>query len=725
MSASRIRLTALALGLAASLLAMAVQLAGALRPVEDVATDLLMRARGKARPDPRVVVCDVDAASVKRFGRWPWPRTRVGELIDRLAAGGARVIALDMVFSEPSRADPLCNLTAEDGALARSLARAGNVVLGFFFRSRALSEGSEGTRPAAPAVPAALAGARIERVIEPPGGFAIPRRPAVEPNLEVFARAAESQGFFSHERESGVLRHYHLLVRYGDSYFPALALRAVQRFRAAGPLALAPGRDNLPEISLAGSRIEADEAGALWVNYRGPARTFATIPALQVLAGAVPPGALRDRLVFVGASEAGIADVQATPFGGEIAGVEVHANVADNLLARRFIRDSGLQVGVSLLALLLLGPAVALLAVAVERHLYGPLLAIALVLLWPLACFQAFARSGWHLQVVSPALAGVAALVAGLRYRLGYVEKRARQIKRTFQRYVSEAVVEEMLRHPERVKLGGERRELTVLFSDIRGFTSLSETLDSEALVELLNEFFTPMTRIVLAHGGTLDKYMGDALMAFFGAPLAQPDHSPRACRAALAMRDELARLNAGWRQRGKLPPGKALGIGIGLNSGEMSVGNIGSEAVFGYTVIGDNVNLGSRIEGLNKLYGTALLVSEHTAKAAVAAAPAGNGLLLRELDRVLVKGKHVPVAIYEVVAELPAAAADRERVEGFARGLAAYRGRDFAAAAAIFGDLAERLGDAPAAVFRERCRHLLAEPPPEGWDAVEVLTEK
>jgi adenylate cyclase len=735
MSAARVRLIALALGLAASLLALAVQLKGVLEPAEQVATDLLVRARGPKPPDPRVMICDIDAASVHHYGRWPWPRSVMAALIDRLAAGGARVIALDMLFSEPSRADPACNLVAEDAALAGAMERAGSVVLGFFFRSRPpgdiapagttagpprrLAAGGAAAPP--PEVAAALVGARIERAREPLGGFAIPQRPAVEPNLVLFARAADSQGFFSHERESGVLRHYQLLVGYGGSFFPALALRAVQRF-LRGEIEVAPGPDRLPVIEVAGRRIEADEAGALWVNYRGPARTFATVPAWRVLKGSLSPaerGRLRSGLVFVGASETGIGDVQATPFGGEIAGVEVHANVADNLLSGHYIRDSGLQTGVSLLAILLLGPAVTLLVVAAERHLYGSLLAIALVLLWPLASWLAFAGPGWHLQVVSPLAGATLALVAALRFRVGFVEKRAHQIKLTFQRFVSAAVVEEMLRHPERVKLGGERRDMSVLFSDIRGFTSISETLDSEALVELLNEHFTPMTRIVLDRGGTLDKYMGDALMAFFGAPLAQPDHAARACRAALAMGAELARLNAGWQRRGKLPPGKALGIGIGINSGEMSVGNMGSEAVFGYTVIGDNVNLGSRIEGLNKLYGTAVLVSEHTAAAV------GDGLLLRELDRVQVKGKHVPVAIYEVVAELPAAAADHERVEGFARGLAAYRRRDFAAAAAVFADLAERLGDGPAAAFLERCRHLQAEPPPEDWAAVEVLTSK
>jgi adenylate cyclase len=726
---ARVRLSALGLGLLASLAALLIQVTGVLQPVEMVATDLLMRARGRAPADPRVVICDIDAASIKRIGRWPWSRATLAQLIDRLAGAGARVVATDIVFAEPSRADANCNLQAEDQALARSLARAGNVVLGYYFRrSRvsgapkvsASSTTAAGAAGAGAASPANLASTGVEEIRQPVGGFpTIPRPAVVEPNLDLFAGAADSQGFFSNERESGVLRHYQLLIGYGDGFYPALALRAVQRFRRAGPLALARGADTFPELRIAGDRVASDEIGSLWVNYRGPGGTFPRVPAWQVLAGTSAPGALRGRLVFVGASESGVGDLTANPFGGEMAGVEVHANVADNLLDGHAIQDSGLQGLVSALALLALGPLVTLLVVSVEHHLAGPALAMLLVLAWPAASLLAFTGAGWHLQVVPPIAAGVVALVMALRYRVGFVEKGARQIKKTFQRYVSGAVVEEMLRHPERVKLGGERRDMTVLFSDIRGFTSISETLDSEALVRLLNEFFTPMTRLVLDHGGTLDKYMGDALMAFFGAPLAQPDHAARACHAALAMRAELVRLNAGWHASGRLPPAQSLGIGIGLNSGEMSVGNIGSEAVFGYTVIGDNVNLGSRIEGLNKLYHTEVIVSEHTAGAA------GDGLLLRELDLVQVKGKHVPVAIHELVSALPAAPADAERVARYAAALVAYRAGDFAAAAADFGELVERFADGPSRTLLERCLQFREQPPPAGWNGVEVLTAK
>jgi adenylate cyclase len=666
----------------------------------------MMRMRGRLRPDPRIVVCAVDGASVHKLGRWPWRRNRVAELVDRLRADGAKVIAVDIVYSDPSPSAAGYDLSADDRVLAASLRNAGNVVLGYFFRRESISINAESLEREA----------YDQVALGQP--LAVPIRPGVEANLPLFAAAAINQGFFSHERESGVLRHYALAIRYGEDYYPPLALRAAELFLGGHGLILA-SRSGVAEVKVAGRRVPANERGELWVNYLGPAGTFPTVPAWKVLAGTAAPGTFRGRLVFVGLTETGVGDVQSTPFGREIPGVEVHANVADNLLTGSYIRDTGLLAGVSLLAAALLSLAVALSVLRFARHRVGAATAAVLVLGWPLLAYGAFINRGWHLQVAAPALAGVLALVLSLRVRVAAEEDRARRIRRTFEHYVSGPVVEDMLRHPERVTLGGERREMTVLFSDIRGFTSISENLDPEALVRLLNEFFTPMTRLVLEQGGTLDKYMGDALMAFFGAPLAQPDHAARACRTALAMRDELEHLNDGWHRDGKLPRHLTLGIGIGLNSGEMSVGNVGSEMVFGYTVIGDNVNLGSRIEGLNKDYDTRILVSEFTARAA------GDGFLFRELDRVRVKGKQQPVGIHELLDAAPGSLDQAGRAALFARGLAAYRAQDFSGAAALFADLADRLGDGPAKVFAERCRHYLAEPPPADWDGVEVRKTK
>lgn len=717
MSAPRPSRLPFVLGLGASLLALGLQDEGWLTRFEAVWVDQMMAWRGRQLVDPRIAIVAIDAESVDAYGQFPWPRTRIAELIDRLSSAGAKVIALDLVFSEPSRRDEKVDLSAEDGELATALARAGKVVAGYYFRPNALER-----RGAMGGDPANVEPSAIEQVLgDPPEGFEVPGRPAVEPNLDLFAQAASSQGFFSKGRSStGVLRDYDLVVRHSGRYYPALALRAVERFLGGQGLRIEPREGRVAQVLLAGAPVAANDSLALRLNYRGPAGSYPSYGVAEVLEGRLPAGALTGSLVFVGASEPGIGDFQTSPFGSEIPGVEIHAHAADNLLNGDAISDRGPQNALSLLALFALGPAVALVVARAKPYRRGAFLALGLVAAWPLVAFAAFQLASWHLQTAGPALAGLAALVLTLPYQIGWVDRRGRQVRRLFERYVAPPVVEELLQDPESVRLGGERRVMTVLFSDIRGFTDLSEELDPTEVTRLLNAFFTPMTRVVLAAGGTLDKYMGDALMAFFGAPVAQPDHAARACRAALGMRAELERLNARWREDGTFPKAPGLGVGIGLATGEMAVGNMGSEDVFSYTVIGDSVNLGSRIEGLNKLYGTSILLAEATARAA------GEGLLYREVDRVRVKGKKVPVTLFELVAESPGTPELRARLERFAAGLALYRTRDFAAAEGVFTALAaEGPGDGLVDLYVERCRRFLASPPAADWDGVETLTSK
>lgn len=705
-----------ALGAAASLLVLGLVATGVTAPVEEVAVDLLVRLRGERPVDPRIVVVDVDAASVDQLGRWPWPRTVLAGLTDRLAEAGARVVAFDVVLSEPSRPPH----GDEDAELARAIDGSDNVLLSFFLLPEERgSETAGGTFRVDPEIvqPSALLSAGPTDQLRHLASYE-----GVEPSLPLFVDAARGQGFTTNERQRGISRHYRLVAERRDFVYPSLPLAAVAAY--TGTFAeVTVGSRGLPVVLLGGEAVTLDPHGRLWVSYAGPGRPFPTVSVADLLAGdSLAPELARildDALVFVGASETGIGDFTATPFGTEVPGVDVHATVADNLLRRSYLVDSGAPVLLSLLALLLMGPLVAWLVAVFARNLTGSLWAAALLALWPVVAFLALVGPGWHLQVVPPVAAGTLALLAALRYQVGTVDARSRQIRATFSRYVSESVVEEMLRDPDRVRLGGESREMTVLFSDIRGFTSISERMGPEDLVQVLNQFFTPMTRLVLDHGGTLDKYMGDALMALFGAPVFHPDHAVRACRAALAMRETLPGLNDGWRRAGVLPEGGSVDIGIGLNTGTMAVGNMGSEEVFDYTVIGDAVNLGSRIEGLNKPYRTQILVSEETAKAA------GDGFLFRELDRVQVKGKDEAVGLYELLAEQPAPPEAVESARRFAETLELFRGRRFAEAAEAFAALEADEGGGPAGVLAERCRGLANGPVPEGWVAVERLTSK
>ncbi len=698
----RERLATLGLGLAAAAIVLPLFRSGVLHGVELKTMDARMRLRGAIPPTSEVVVVAVDARSVDRLGQWPWPRAVLADLVRRISSAGARTIALDMVFAEPSREGP-----TQDEELASALREAGSVVLGFFLTGE---EGEPGLALEPPP--------GIELAVTPRGGFSeIPAWPGIEANLALLAGAAPAAGHFGVLPDAdGTVRHYSLVARHRETFYPALALRAVQAYLGAPGLSLRPDRRGLPRLLVGELELPASERGELWVNFLGPyRRTFAYHPAADVLDGRVAAEAFDDKLVFVAATETGLSDLRTTPWDNVAPGVEVHATVADNLLRRRFIRDGAPETLLGMAAILLLGPAGGAFAAFSRRPARGALLAATAVAAYAGLTQLAFVRGSRHLELVAPLGALALGYTAAAVWRNVFAEARAREIRATFSRFVSPAVVEEMLRDPDRVRLGGEKRELTVLFADLRGFTTMSERLPPEQVGTLLNEFMTPMTQVLLDRGGTLDKYMGDAIMGFFGAPLAQPDHARRGCETALAMREALRRLNHGWAQR-DLP---RLALGIGLNSGPMAVGNMGSAMIFDYTVIGDEVNLGSRLEGLTRLYGVEAVASEATVAAA------GPGFAFRELDRVRVKGRREPVRVFELAAPEDAAASDRAFTTDFAAGLAAWREGDFPRAERSFREAAARRpDDGPTRLYLERLR--AAGPAvPEGWDGTTTLTVK
>jgi len=462
---------------------------------------------------------------------------------------------------------------------------------------------------------------------------------------------------------------------------------------------------------IVGSRkIPLDERGNLLLKYRGPSRSHPRFSAANVISSEArvrhnlppiyPPEAFAGKWVFVGLTAPGLLDLKASPMGGVYPGVEVHATLLDNLLQGDFLQT---LPGWARWAWTLV-----LVAVIAAAVLYGPrlkvtLAAFCLLLLAYLSLtVLAFYRGLW----ADPVLSGLAlALSFGLATAYSYAaESRQKQyIRRMFGQYMSEGVISHLMAHPEKLKLGGERRRVTLFFSDLAGFTSISERLEAETVVGLLNDYFSAMTEIILAEAGTVDKFEGDAIMALWGAPLDQEDQALRACRTALRQQAALADLNRRFAGL-NLPP---LRMRIGLNTGEAVVGNLGSARRFDYTVIGDTVNLASRLEGLNKFYQTIIIASETTVAAC------GEAVACRELDLVAVKGKEQPVRVFEVVAlqeDLTPELAARNRE--FAQALTQYRQGDFAAAAAGFGTLLERFPkDGPSQTFLGRCRRFLDDP--------------
>lgn len=654
-------LVGVGIAMAATAFAAGLGRTGFARAVESRSYDARVRATAAAvSAASPIAIVEINESSVRAMepvvGRWPWPRLVHASAIDYLTRAGARVVAYDVLFNErEGRSSSIINgraITGEesDRALVDSVRRAGNVIL----LAEAVYEGLAGAMPAAGEdVP--LPGP----VYRPGSGFVV--RPSVTPPFRdlAFAAAAIGHNYLAKDFNSDLARRVAPFVEAGGRAIPSLGTAAALMYLTRRPedvalrdgvldvggLAVPLGEDDAPhdpgmpsyEALLTYRRPVTDADGAV--------ATFPTYSFFDVvlsednmLSGkppVVPLSAFDGKIVFVGTTASGLFDRYATPFPTGAAGVELHATFAENLLTGTFMRRA--SPGTDLLV-----AGAAALAVAVAAALLP--VSLAVVITGVVAGATGYGLTlgvgrGLWISAVVPAAAVALALFGGVAWRYVVEDREKRRIRRLFGQYVSKDVAEQLMADPSLVRLGGQRREMTVLFSDIRGFTSASERATPEAVVAQLNEYFGAMVDVLFRHGGTLDKFVGDMVMGLFGAPIDDPRHADHAVEAALDMIRTLERLNVKWQHEGR----PVLNIGIGINSGEMIAGNIGSEAIMSYTVIGDAVNLGSRLESLNKDYGTRILISESTR--ASLTVPVAT----RPLGAVTVKGRSQPVQIYEV----------------------------------------------------------------------------
>lgn len=550
--------------------------------------------------------------------------------------------------------------------------------------------------------------------------------------------------------QDGTVRRSHLVTRTGTTFVPSIALKAflvANKFNAQIKQEYNPrtGRKELVQLEVInedGDRvfdIPVDSHGRLAINYAGKARIFPYVSMAELLTEseeltytarefdtatkawadtnkkAKKAEFLKDKLFIVGATAIGIYDLRVTPFEENFPGAETHANVLDNLIRRDFLRTHPSEEMAMLGGLLVLGFALSL-ALTYLSALPGLTLVVALIV--GIAYFDRFYLfgSGTVVTIVLP-LALIALLFMVLiSYKYFTEERGKKELRSTFAKYVSPAIVEEILSDPAKIELGGRKERVTVFFSDVRGFTSISEKLDPRALSDLLNEYLTPMTDLVFKNRGTLDKYMGDAIMAFFGAPIPYPDHAKHAARCALQNIKRLFQLQEEFKRKG-LPE---IDVGIGLNTGEVSVGNMGSQTVRSYTVMGDAVNLASRLEGTNKQYGTRIIVSEFTY------ADIKSDFICRELDWVRVKGKAQPVRIYELIAEQKTDAKTMELLKWYNEGYNLYHSKNWAGAMQAFAHALNTLPSDPVTkLYVERCQEYVQEPPPADWDGVFEMKTK
>ena len=573
-------------------------------------------------------------------------------------------------------------------------------------------------------------------------------------NTPQISRGVKHTGFFNAQQDmDGTIRRSRLLVRNGKHYMPSIAFKAFlvgNNYNAnvqMVPNAQNPGTKEIGKITITSNdtgeeiqnyHLPIDGEGLLQVNYAGPQKIFPYVSLADLLTddedmeieqARFAKGQLEiidkkrvnkrefinGKYFILGATAIGIFDLRVTPFDENYPGAETHVNVLDNLLSQNFLSPHPDEETHMLLVLLGMGIFLTL-ALAKLGSVSGLLLSI--MTLVSIALFDKYYlfEQGILVSVIFP-LALTGSLYVVLTFYKYFTEERnKRELRSTFQKYVSPAIVDEVLKNPKNIELGGRKENITVLFSDIRGFTTISEKLDPRALSDLLNSYLTPMTDLVFENRGTLDKYMGDAVMAFFGAPIHYQQHPHFACRCALKMVEKLKELQMEYRKLG-LPE---IDIGIGLNTGDCSVGNMGSQTVRSYTVMGDAVNLGSRLEGINKQYGTRIIISEFTHS------QIKDQFTCREVDLVRVKGKVLPVRIYELIAEEKASDEIMSKLEFFTKGYQLYHQKQFKAAMEQFNQaLNIEPNDYCSKLYIERCQNYLNEPPPSDWDGVFIMTTK
>jgi len=509
-----------------------------------------------------------------------------------------------------------------------------------------------------------------------------------------------------------------VMVRYKDSLYPSLDIASSLAYTnlSLDKVQVVFNPNGLERIDFGTVAIPTDPEGSVQIDYMGPVRTFPTYSLSDVVLRKLPPADFKNKLVLIGPTATGIGDMAVTPFQQmDYPGVEVHANFIDNVLYNHFIlrgiRENLIDLAV--LVIFSLGAGLLLSAVPAVR---ATIIVLMLLGFFFWITYYLFATYRIWLVTFLPTAALVVNYGGIISYRFFFEEREKRKVRSAFTHYVPPGLISQILQHPELLRLGGEERELTALFSDIRGFTALSEGLSPTSLVEILNEYLTEMTDVIFKHWGTLDKYIGDAIMAFWGAPYPQDDHAVRACRAALEMEGSLIKLQKRWDLQGR----PRIDIGVGINTGVMLVGNMGSKVRFNFTIMGDNVNLASRLEGTNKPFGTRLIISENTCLAV------RHEMLVRELDLIRVKGKLKPVKIFELLGTVADADQHRDRIDRFQKGLDVYRHGQWKAAMEIFEALVRDYPqDGPSHVFLNRCNDYQQHPPEGDWDGVYVMKTK
>ncbi len=682
-------------------------------------------------PEKPVLIIDIDDESLKKIGQWPWPRTVLADMLKKIRIAGAAAVGVDFVFPEPDRLSPeqvikfwpseaslgdlrraISKLPHNDDVFAGELAK-GRVVLGFIMTSKR-GVGSK------PVLKSSFAFAGTD-----PKKFAPAFAHAVN-SLAVLSKAAAGSGFLNwipdHDQ---VVRRIPLLARVGGQLYPAMAIETLRVAQGAGTYIVKSsgasgvqsfGQDSGIEALRVGSGIvPVNASGELQVHfaYRDRSRY---ISAWKILSDKIDMNVFAGRIVLVGTSAAGLFDLRATPLEAAVPGVEVHAQAIEQIIDGHFLHRPDFSLGAELVIMIVITLILIFLlprAGAAWSAVAGGGIVVAL----SITSYILFVNMGWLVDPVYPSLSSIAVYLTGSAIVYLHSETERRQVRNAFLHYLSPPLVEQLAANPDKLVLGGELRDISVLFADVRGFTTISEGMSSPELIAVINKVLTPVSDAILKNRGTIDKYMGDAVMAFWNAPLDDAEHARNAALAALAIQAALGPLNIELRKEAAAKGRDAIDvkIGIGLSTGPCSVGNMGTEYRFDYSAIGDDVNIASRLEGLTKVYGVGILIAEQTARDC-------DGLAILEIDKVRVMGKSLAVKVFALMGdEIMAGSHDFISLQhAQKRMLGAYRSRRW-------DEALERLAECRGfgenrleylyRLYEQRICEYSKAPPPEDWD--------
>jgi adenylate cyclase len=708
---------------------------GFIQQLELWAYDTRLRLFMPRTLDPRVVILDIDEKSLTAEGRWPWSRNKLATMIHQLFDRyKVKVVGFDVAFAEP---DPSSGLASLDQISKGDLA--GNAdYQAWLQKSRASLDYDKVFADAIGKYPVVL-GFFLGGKTDKAGDLPLPtfqEKALGDPNWEFMhnlatgysgnitllqKQAAAAGHLYPSLDFDGVTRRVPIFMKYGDGYYEALSFAMVRTYLGNVPAKIQvrpPAVKNLatiPWVDIGNLRIPLDERMSALVPYRGSTGVYRYVSATDVIRGTLPADELRDKIIIVGTSAQGLLDLRSTPVREDFPGVEVHANLISGFLDQKIMHKPDLVLAISVLTILLIGVPFSLLLPRLSALTSTASVAVVLVIVVAINLYSWKAQE-YVLNIAAPVT------MLGLLYLLNmawgfFMETRTKRlITGLFGTYVPKELVDQMSKNPEEYSMRGESREMTVLFSDVRDFTSISEGLTPEGLKDMMNTYLTAMTEVIQERRGTIDKYIGDLVMAFWGAPVADPDHAVHGVEAALLMQKRIRSLDEDFVKRGW----PILHAGVGLNCGEMSVGDMGSKFRRAYTVMGDAVNLGSRLEGLTKEYGVGILVSENIVKAA-------QGFVYREVDFVAVKGRTAGIPIFEPLGKVgEVGETTLNEIQKFEKALAMYKKQRWDEAEEALKNLSYAAPESKLyKLYLKRLAHFRANPPGPAWNGLWVFTTK